>query len=163
MRFLGDSLLIAAALFLVRFVAVEASYQRARRTRSGFRYPVGAGLRVTFRVGGPLLIFVGYKMSQTSVTKFDWAAAVAVAVMGLGCILGEPGEIETSPSGITLKRFLGIEVRSIPWEGAAARQVASLREVLLVGRDGAAITHSQYHVGQEQFIRELERHGIVVL
>ncbi len=162
MQLLGDSLLLAAVLFLVRFIAVEASYQRAKRTHSGFRYPVGVGLRVLFRVGGPLLIFVGYKMSEISVTKFDWVAAVAVALLGLGCIFGEPGEIETSPSGITLKRFIGIERRSIPWEGAAARHVVSLREVLIIGRDGAAITHSQYHVGQEQLVRELERHGVVV-
>ena len=41
-----DSFVIASALLLARFVAVEASYQTARRTGKGFRFPVGIGMRI---------------------------------------------------------------------------------------------------------------------
>jgi hypothetical protein len=57
------------------------------------------------------------------------------AVEDLACILSEPGEIVTTA--------LGLRSRSITWEGAAARYVPALREVLVIGQDGTAITHSK--------------------
>lgn len=159
---LGDALLFAVVLLLVRFIAVEASYQRAKRSPAGARYPVGVGLRILFRAGGPFLILVGFKMAEQASTTFDWVAAAAVALLGLCSILGEPGEIVTGPAGVVQKSLLGLRARRISWEGAAARHVPTLREVLIIGQDGTAITHSQYHVGQGQLIEELERHGVSV-
>ena len=103
-----NSLAIAAALFLVRFVAVEASYQVAKRTAAGFRYPVGIGMRIAFRVGGPLMMFAGYKVASQASTGIDWFLASVGALIGLGCILGEPGEIASSQTGLKQKKFLGL-------------------------------------------------------
>jgi hypothetical protein len=157
-----NSLAIAAALFLARFVAVEASYQAAKRTEAGFRYPVGIGMRIAFRVGGPLLMFAGYKIAGQASTRIDWFLAAAVALMGLGCILGEPGEIATSQTGLIQRTYLGLKRRRVAWAGAAARYVPEQRQVFVIGEDGTAITHSQYHVGQQQLIRQLEKHGVFV-
>lgn len=153
---------LAFALFLVRFVAAEASYQRAQRIGSGYRFPVGVGLRITYRLGGPFLIFVGFKMAQQASGRFDWSTSGLVALLGLGCLLAEPGEIVASSSGVTQKTLLGIRSKHISWEGAAARFVPDLREVLIIGHDGTAITHSQHHVGQSQLVFELEKHGVAV-
>ena len=157
---LNDFFVLAFAVFLVRFVAVEASYQRAKRTASGVRYPVGIGLRIGLRAGGPFLIFVAYKTSQEAATVFDWVVVAAVAFLGFAAIFSEPGEIVTKPGGLSQKTWLGLRSRNIPWEGAAARHVPGLRELLIIGNDGTAITHSQYHVGQEQLLTEIERHGV---
>ena len=80
--------------------------------------------------------------------------------MGIGCLLGEPGEIVASPNGLIQKSLLGLNKRAIPWSGAAASNPRGLRQVLVVGDDGTSITHSQYHVGQAEFLRELEDHRV---
>ena len=85
---LGNALIIGFALFVVRFVALEAVFQRAKRTASSIRFPVGIGLRILFRLGGPFLILVGYKMMQQAANRFDQVTAVLVAAMGIGCLLG---------------------------------------------------------------------------
>jgi hypothetical protein len=80
--------------------------------------------------------------------------------MGFGCILEEPSEIVTCPEGIKQKKYLGLRTKLIPWERAAARYTQGLREVLVVGPNGISITHTQYHVGQQRFIFELQRRKV---
>lgn len=157
---LGASLIIGFALFLVRFIALEATFQRAKRTGSQVRFPVGIGLRALFRLGGPFLLFVSYKMAEEASSRFDYVTAVLVAAMGLGCILAEPGEIIATPEGLIQNSFLGLRRRAVRWQGAAASHPRGLREVLVVGGDGTTITHSQYHVGQGEFLHELEQHRV---
>lgn len=159
---LGKALIVGFALFLVRFIALEAVFQRARRAGPLMRFPVGIGLRIIFRLGGPFLILVGYKMMQQASTLFDHTTALLVAAMGIGCLLGEPGEIMTTPDGVTQKSLLGLRRRTIQWSGAAASHPCGLREILVVGKDGTMITHSQYHVDQGQFLHELKRHNVYI-
>lgn len=159
---IGRALVIAFAIFLVRFIAAEAVFQRAKRTANGLRFPVGIGLRILFRLGGPFLIFVGYKMTQEASNNFDWIMALLVAVMGLGCLIGEPGEIEVTANAVVQKSLLGLKKRTIRWEGAAASYPAALRQVLVVGADGTNITHTQYHVGQSEFLYQLQQHKVYV-
>ena len=154
------SLIIAFSLFLVRFIAEEAVLQRGKQTLSGFQFPVGIGLRILFRAGGPLMIFVGYKMLEQARNSFDQVMAVVVALGGLGCILGEPGEIVVTRDGVVQRSLLGLKRRLISWDGAAVSYIPQLRDVLIIGRDGTSITHSKYHVGQQQLLHELERRGV---
>ena len=158
---LGNALTIGFALFLVRFVALEAVFQNAAYA-SSVRFPVGIGLRILFRVGGPFLIFVGCKMLQQSHNRFDQVTAILVAAMGIGCLLGEPGEIVATPGALIQRSLLGLKRRTIPWGRAAASHPRGLRRVLVVGADGATITHSQYHVGQREFLHELQQHQVYV-
>ncbi len=155
-----DAIPIACAAFLFRFVASEAAYQRAQRTRTGLRFPVGLGLRITFRVGGPLLLFVGYKMTAQAGNAFDWVAASAVALMGAACLLSEPGQIFATPAGLVQKSVLGLVSRQIGWDGAAASWPSKSQEVLVVGKNGVTIKHTQYHVGQAEFVHELRRRHV---
>jgi hypothetical protein len=157
---LGNALIIGFALFLVRFVALEAVFQRAKRTASSVRFPVGIGLRILFRLGGPFLLLVGYKMLQQAANRFDQVTAILVAAMGIGCLLGEPGEIIATPRGLIQRSVFGLKSRTIPWDGAAASHPRGLRQVLVVGDNGTTIKHSQYHVGQSEFLHELEQHQV---
>ena len=159
---IARALPLACALFLVRFIAAEGIYQRAVRTRCGLQFPVGIGLRLTLRVGGPFLLFVSYKMTQQVNSTFDWVSAFLVALMGMACIVAEPGQITVSPSGLSQTSMLGLLKRTITWDGASARSPNGLRQVLVIGSDGRTITHSQYHVGQGEFIAQLKRHGVYV-
>lgn len=154
------SFIIAFSLFLVRFIAAEAIFQHGKQTVSGYRFPVGMGLRILFRAGGPLMIFVGYKMLGQARNGFDQAMAVVVALGGIGCVLGEPGEILVTQDSLVQQSMLGLRKRSISWAGAVVSFVPQLREVSIIGSDGTSITHSKYHVGQQQLLHELERHGV---
>jgi hypothetical protein len=159
----NTSLEIIASLLMVRFVAMEALYQRAKRTKSGLRFPVGIGIRIMLRVGGPFLFFVAYKILEHGVTKATPFIAILIAVMGLACILGEPGEITTGPEGIKQRKMLGLQRKLVPWERAAGSCVRSeqrIYEILVIGRNGVSIAHSQYHVGQDTFLLELQRHKV---
>lgn len=150
---------------MVRFMAMEASYQRAKWTKSGLRFPVGIFLRVMLRVGGPFALFLAYKILEEDITKFGIFAAIAIAFIGIAGTLAEPGEIATGPEGITQKRFWGLQTKLIPWNLAAAscvRGSEGIHEILVVGRNGLSITHSQYHVGQERFLIELQRRKVFI-
>jgi hypothetical protein len=131
--FLGNSIVIAFSLFLVQFIADEATYQRAKRTTSGVRFPPGIGMRLTLRAGGPLILFATYKVAVEAATTFDWIIVAIGVLLGVGCVLGEPGEIRTTPEGVLQRRWLGLSSLLIPWEGAAASYSPGLREVLVVG------------------------------
>jgi len=157
-----DALPVAAAIFLVRFAAAEAVYQRAQRTKRGLRFPAGLGLRLLFRLGGPLALYAAYKILSTAIASFDRGVAALVAAMGIGCLLGEPGPITVTATGIMQTTLFGLRRKQIEWDGAAASYVPGLRRVIVVGGDGTAITHSQYHVGQAEFIGQLKERGIYV-
>jgi hypothetical protein len=159
-RDLFVALPIAAAIFLVRFIAAEAVYQRAQQRGAGLRFPAGLGLRLIFRLGGPFMLYAAYQVFSGATTNFDRGLPISIAVMGLGCLLAEPGPISTKATGLVQTSLLGLRRKRIDWGGAAARYVPGLREVLVIGTDGTTITHSQYHVGQMQFITQLKRHGI---
>ena len=159
---LSQALPIACALLLVRFIAAEVVRQRALPTKDGQRFPVGIGVRVTLRVGGPLLLYVAYKMSEQASSTFDYIAALAVTLLGCGCVFGEPGQIAVSRRGIVQSSMLGLVRKEIDWHNAAASAPLGLSEVLVVGGDGRTITHSKYHVGQGEFISQLRQHGVSV-
>jgi len=159
---IGRGFIVVFAVLLVRFIAMEAVFQRARRSGAGLRFPVGFVLRLVCRLGGPCLLFAGYQVALGAVSGFDWLVVALSWVMALGCVFAEPGEIETAPDALIQTSLVGLRKRRIPCEGAAARYVAGLREVLVVGSDGTAITHSQYHVGQSEFLNQLRLHKVFV-
>jgi hypothetical protein len=99
-------------------------------------------------------------MLQQAANRFDHVTAVLVAAMGVGCLLSEPGEIIATPGGLIQRSLLGLKSRMVPWDGAAASRLRGLRQILVIGDDGTAITHSQYHVGQSEFLHELEQHQV---
>lgn len=153
---------IIASLFMVRFIAMEAIYQRAKRTKSGYRFSVGIGLRIMLRVGGPFTVFLAYKLMEGGVTKARVVMSIVIVLLGIIFLLGEPGEIITGPEGIKLKRYLGLQTKFLPWERAAARYIPGLQEVLVVGKNGISITHTQYHIGKQQFLNELQHHHVAL-
>jgi|WetSurMetagenome_2_1015567.scaffolds.fasta_scaffold116848_2 hypothetical protein len=148
------------SLLMVHFVGMEAVYQRAKWTGSGLRYPVGIALRATLRVGGPLIIYASYKILQEGTTRLGMVITVLIGCLGIACILGEPGEITTSLDGIKCRKYFGLQKKFIPWGSVVASYLPAIREVLVIGKNGVHFAHTQYHVGQDEFVRELRRHGV---
>ena len=156
------SLSILAAILLLRFVSNEASYQRARRNGHELRFPVGVLLRIVFGIGIPMFLYAAYQtVLQARSTGEWWLPSIALTLVLLA-ILGDPGEIVVTSDGIECRRLLGLRRARVQWEKAGASHVPGLREVLVVGSDGTQITHTRYHVGQEEFLFELERHRVTV-
>jgi hypothetical protein len=52
---------ILVAILLVRLVASQARYQRARRLGNTFYFPPGIGLRLIMGLGGPFALYVAYE------------------------------------------------------------------------------------------------------
>ena len=156
------SLPILAALLLIRFVNSEAQYQRARRVGSELRFPAGVAMRMILGLGVPLCLYGTYATVLIARQTREWWLPVICLTFALLALVGDLGEIRVKQDGVELHRLLGIRQKRIRWEGASASFSHELREVVLVGSDGTCITHSQYHVGQEQFVFELRRHGVHV-
>jgi len=100
-------------------------------------------------------------MAGASEDLFTKVSAAVIALLGVGCILFEPREIFLDSKGITQSSLLTAR-RRITWKMAAASYQPRLQEVLVVGSDGCTITHSRYHLGQQEFLCELEEHGVFV-
>jgi hypothetical protein len=156
---------IAVAILLTQFVATEASYQRAKRKGEDVRFPVGIGLRLVLRAGGPFAIYIGYKMLEQASSTFDQALGVVFMLFApVFIVFVDPGEIRATHKGLLKRRLLGLRNTLIPWDVAYARHTPALNEVLVVSRNGhATITHSQYHVGQEEFLEVLAQHGVAIV
>lgn len=106
-----------------------------------------------------MLLYAAYKTLQQATKTSDLVLAPFVAACAVGCLLGEPGPIAATSTCIVQRTLLGLRKKRISWTGPAVRYAPSLREELVIGNDGTSISHTQYHVGQAEFIQEVKRHG----
>jgi hypothetical protein len=86
--------------------------------------------------------------------------SLTIGAFGLCIFFSGPREIKISQAGVTQKSYFGFRVTRIPWEGMAASHLPEIQELLVVGRDGTTITHTQYHVAQNEFANELRFRGV---
>ncbi len=153
---------ILVAILLVRLVASEAQYQRARRSGDTFYFPPGTGLRLVMGCGGPFMFYVAYRLALDARASGEWWLPVMAGTLGLGTVFFKPSEIIVNEQGVKELGFLGLRRKTIQWNGASASFVPGLREVLVIGSDGTAIKHSPYHVGQSEFLFQLQKHKVFV-
>jgi hypothetical protein len=153
---------ILVALLLVRFVATEAVYQRAKWKGASLSFPAGLGLRIIVGLGIPFFLYATYETAMLARQNGEWWLPGLFAVFALGLVSYMPPEIRVNKMGIAAITLFGLRKRSLGWEGASAGYSAGRHEVLVIGADGTCITHSQYHVGQAQFLGELERHHVPI-
>jgi hypothetical protein len=141
---------------LFRMVMAEASYQRAKRTKESVRFPPSVPIRLLFRLGIPFFLYALFKAQGESNTTFNYTVyAISTVAAVAAFFFLEPPEIRIDRSGITQSGLFGLRKRSLAWDGLAASYTPQLQEVILIGNDGATITHTQYHVGQSELVHEL--------
>lgn len=153
-----------AAMLMVRLVMHEAQFQRAKKRADELRFPAGAVLRLVLGLGLPMFLYLTYEMVLIAQRTGEWWLPAMSGLLSLGTVLFLPSEIRIREDGIQESRLLGIYKKLILWEGAAVSYIPELREVLIVSKDGSTITHTQYHVGQDEFVyllrkRKLFFHG----
>jgi hypothetical protein len=127
---------ILIALLLARFVANEASLQRAKRKGDVLRFPPGMGLRLKLGAGGPFLLYVTYQVTLLARESGEWWLPVMTGLIALGAVVFMPPEIQINQWGVEERGLLGFRKKRVPWEGAAASHVPGLGEVLVLGRTG---------------------------
>jgi len=153
---------VFVAILLVRWVASEAQYQRARRIGKTFYFPPGSGLRLVLGLGGAFLLYVTNRLAVDARSTGEWWLPIMAGILALGTVIFTPSEIIVDERGVREYGLLGLRRRIIPWDGASASFVPGLREVWIIGSDGTAIKHSPYHVGQAEFLFQLKRHEVFV-
>lgn len=151
---------LLAAILLLRFATSEAQYQRAKRNGRKLVFPPGVGLRLILGLGGPFVAYVTYRVAVQARETGEWWLPVLTGFIAMGSLLFRPPTIQIDESGISATGLLGR--KQVVWEGTSASFVPGLREVLVIGRDGTTIKHSGFHVGQEEFLFQLERHNVFI-
>ena len=141
---------------LLRMVVAEGSYRRAKRKKDSILFPPSVPVRFAIRLGMPFLVYAFFRAEGESTTRFDhvvFGAGILAALVAF--LFLEPPEIRIGPTGITQRGLFGFRKRQIGWEGMAVSYVPALQEVTVIGNDGTTITHTEYHIGQEEFVYAL--------
>lgn len=146
----------------ISLLAVEAQYQRAKRTGDALRFPPGIGSRLLFGAGLPFMLYATYELVLVAERTSEWWLPAIALGGAVGLAVAVPSEIQIRKTGVEEVRLWGLRRKRVPWDGAAANCMRVSRNVLVVGANGTEITHTRYHVGQDQFIFELKRHGVTV-
>jgi hypothetical protein len=113
-------------------------------------------------LGGPFMLYVAYRLSLDARANGEWWLPILAGILALGTMLFKPSELVVDEHGVNESGFFGLRRKTIHWNGAAASYVPELREVLVIGSDGTAIKHSPYHVGQSEFVFQLQKHKVFV-
>lgn len=151
---------IILVVLLLHLVASEASWQAAKRTVRGARYPGGLILRVAARLGPLFILYVLYFVAVPPINDYETQLRIVCTPLIMLIALIEPREIRTNRDGATQLGFFGIGRKFLRWEGAAASYIPALGEVRLIGSNGTTIVHTRYHVDQSAFLSELRSHKV---
>mgnify|MGYP000953991317 CR=1 FL=1 len=157
-----DALPIFAIFFAIRYLASEAQYQRAKRKDNVWYFPAGIALRLIHGLGIPLLVYTSYRVYTLPDESGGWFLPVILIFTCAAGVIGFPSTITIDDNGIHQVRVLGFGRKTIYWKGARVGYSSTGREALVVGSNGTTILHTQYHVGQRQFIALLTHRGVFI-
>lgn len=148
-------LTIVVSLIAVRWLAVEARAERARRDGETTLYRAPLGVRVLFGVG-----FLGmvYGAGVEALNR-DWWVSVLLAILGIFCLSQWPSELGVSKTGIFEHKWFGLRNRAFRWDEIASAMTNSSEDsVWVISDSSATIKHSKYHVDRSGFIAQMKRY-----
>ena len=150
-------LFVLAAILLVRWIAVEASGERAVRTKDEVLFRPPFGLRLLFGIALPGLIYATGAVALSRDSQKDWW--LSAMFMGFAILIAFvwPADIGVSKSVIYERKWLGLWKKTIRWEDVdyvAADPTDNSVEV--VSKGGSKIRHTKYHVDRRRFLEELK-------
>lgn len=108
------------------------------------------------------MLYASYELVLVAARTSEWWWPAITLAGAVGLVVAAPSEIQIRKAGLEEIRLWGLRQKRVPWDGAAANYMRASRKVLVVGANGTEITHTRYHVGQDQFIFELKRRGVTV-
>ena len=114
MRVPESSIEIMAVIFAIRFVGVEAAFERSSRRGDAIVFRPVLGLRLLFGFGIPLLLWAGAGTMKSG-ELFDAILGLVAMEFGVAAFLYWPGTILVDPSSVSETRWLGLRRIRFPW------------------------------------------------
>jgi hypothetical protein len=153
----GSVIEIAAIIFAIRFLAVEAKHARASRRGEALVFAPVLGLRLLF--GFPI---VGLLYLSAETVKNGPRNDLALVPVGIGVavvfFLLIPGTILVSKTSIDESRWLGLKRTHIPWEDVVYAGGDLEDRVTVRSKNDHVISHTAYHVDRDGFIEGLKKY-----
>lgn len=146
---------IVLAIIAVHFVFREAVFERAQVRNNDFSFPPVLGLRIIFWFGIPIFLFAAHKVCGQIQSRFDLLYPVLFIALASLAFFSYPATISFTSSGINLRRYLGLRVKRMKWEGVAVVSSRRLKTISVYAHDGESIVHTQFNVEPARFKSEL--------
>ncbi len=153
-----SSWILGLAIFGIRFIALEATFERASRRAESSRYRPVFGLRLLFGLGLPIFLIGAVQVASHGSLREDWRFVAIFLVFALGMLVFWPSTIVVTRSGIAASRWLGIKSVKFAWSEVEYASRDPDGKTRIVARDGKSITHTQYHVDPNGFVAEVRKY-----
>jgi hypothetical protein len=147
---------ILVVIFVLRWVALEATFQNAKKKGVQHVFPAALSLRLLIVVAIPLFL---YGSVQSLRSADDWWVSIILLGFGVGAILFFPATIKVDSENIIKEPYIGFIVASIKWEDVdysiPDHESNSIR---VVSKSGKTIEHSKFHVDRDLFLQQVKMH-----
>jgi len=153
-----SSLILGLAIFAVRFVASEATFERSSKRAGVSKYRPVFGIRLTFGMGIPIFLIGAFQIATQGHLREDWSSLAIFLVLASGMIVFWPRTIAITSAGISELRWFGLKAVGFAWsdvEYAAREADANIR---VIAKNGTSITHTRYHVDPLGFVAEVGKY-----
>lgn len=151
-------LTIATTLFVLRFVASEALFEKPFSKNGELIFRPVLGMRIIFGLGIPGSLFAVVRFAQTENIRNNWFLFLFGLSIPIFAIALAPSIITVNKLGISEQKWFGLKKTSINWSGVAyVFSSPSERLFTIAGEDGKQIKHTAYHVDREA-LRESLKH-----
>lgn len=154
----SSSWTLGIVIFGVRFIAMEATFERSSRLKDAVRYRPVLGLRLCYGLGLPISLMGAFQIARQNNLKEDWRFLIIFLAMALGTLVSWQHTILITRTGVTESRWFGIKPVTITWPELEYATREPDRNTKIVAKDGRSITHSKYHVDPVGFVDELRKH-----
>jgi hypothetical protein len=158
MRNPGASIEIAAVIFAIRFIAVEARFERSSRRGDAIIFRPVLGLRILFGFGIPGILYVVASQLAKTDARSDLPYALGLLFFAVFIFVMWPGTILVSETSIRETRWLGLKRTCIPWSEVNFAGGDVENAVTVRSKDDRIIQHTQYHVDRAGFIEALKKY-----
>ena len=112
-------LTIAVTLFVLRFVASEALFEKSFSKNGKLIFRPVLGMRVIFNVGIPGSLFVATRIAQTEDMQHSWYLVLFCLSVSGFAITFAPGTITVDKLSISEQKWFGLKKTSIKWSNVA--------------------------------------------
>jgi hypothetical protein len=152
---------VVAVVLLVRWLAWEASAERAVQKSDVLVFRAPALLRILFGFAVPTMVYGAGSVVASGKFRQEWWVSLTLLVMAVSIVWMWPSDIRLSNDGIVQRRLLGLWARRFAWGDVEyLRPDPSEDSFEVVSTAGRAIKHTKYHVDRERFVAEVKRHVI---
>jgi hypothetical protein len=153
-----SSWILGLAIFGIRFIATEATFERSSRRGEVNIYRPVIGLRLCFSMGLPIFLIGAVQIARQGNLREDWRFLAGFLALAFGMIVFWPSTIVVTRSGISASRWLGIKPVAFTWSEVEYASREPDGNIRIVAKHGGSITHTKYHVDPIGFVAEIRKY-----